>query len=113
MLFMGYVMNTFLLGQDGNGRETDIVPIPTYTVVLSLAAGTPRSLTMPAEAKVALFSATGNFWLKAGAAPALPTGDILDGSAPELNPAGRLVSGVASIGLVAPTACTLSVAFYG
>lgn len=110
---MGCAMNTFLLGQDGNGCETDIVPIPTYAVVLSLVGGTPRSVAVPAEAKVALFSATGNFWLKAGAAPALPTGDILDGSAPELNPAGRLVSGVTSIGLVAPTACTVSIGFYG
>lgn len=113
ILIMGSVMNTFLLELDGNGRGTDIVPISTHTVVLLLAAGTGRALTVPVGAKVALFSATGNFWLKADAVPPLPVGDILDGSAPELNPAGRMVEGVSSLGVVAPVACTLSIAFYG
>lgn len=112
-LIMGLMMNTFLLGLDGNGRGTDIVPIPSHTVVIQLAPGTGRSLTVPAGAKMALFSATGNFWLKAGAVPLLPVADILDGSAPELNPAGRKVEGVTSLGLVAPAACAVSIGFYG
>lgn len=105
-------MNKFLIGLDGNGRGTDLIPIAAYSLALSLTPGTGRSVPVPAGAKAALFAATDNFWLKANAVPAVPAGDVLDGSAPELNPAGRLVEGVASLGLVAASACAVSISFY-
>ncbi len=77
-----------------------------------LAAGTPRLIAVPANARLVLFNATKPFWARFGTAVTLPALDILDGTAPELNPAGRRLDGVAQIGLVAATDSIVNLLFY-
>lgn len=98
---------------DAMGEPTDVL-VPSDTVyAVILGANTPKIVPVPVGARHVLFSGTGNFWAKLGGSAALPTGDILDGSAPELNPAARELMGSGSIGLVSPGPCTVSLAFYG
>lgn len=106
-------MHSFQTLDDVMGKGTSVLPISNYTLVLLLSAGVSKAVTVPAEARVVLFSATGNFWLSADSTPAVPAADILDGTAPELNPSGRAVRAGQTLGLVAPAACTVSLSFYG
>ncbi len=98
---------------DAMGESTDVlVPSDTCLAVV-LPANVPKAVPVPAGARHVLFSGTGNFWAKLGGPAVLPVTDMLDGSAPELNPAGRELMGCGSIGLVAPGPCVVSLAFYG
>lgn len=105
-------MQSFQTLDDVMGKNTSILPISDHTHALLLSPGVSKAVTVPPDARVALFSATGNFWLSADNAPAVPTLDILDGTAPELNPSGRAVRAGQTLGLVAPAACTVSLSFY-
>ena len=106
-------MQSFQILDDVMGKSTGILPMSNHTLALVLSPGFGKTVTVPSDARVALFSSTGNFWLSAGGAPAVPAMDILDGSAPELNPGGRMVKPGQTLGLVAPAACTVSLSFYG
>lgn len=60
-----------------------------------------------------LFSATCNFYVKMGGAAAIPASDVVDGSAPELNPSMRFLGGnVTTFGLISPDACVVTISFY-
>jgi len=95
------------------GRPSQVIPPSTTVYAVVLTAGTPWQVQVPSGALQELFSATGPFWARVGGAAQLPTADVLDGSAPELNPAARAVTAGSAIGLVAPATCTVSLAFYG
>lgn len=78
-----------------------------------LAANTAEQHSVPAGARFVVFSATGDFYAKPdGGAIAVPSADVADGSAPELNPLSRSVESVTNISLIAPAACTVTLAFY-
>jgi hypothetical protein len=60
-----------------------------------------------------IFSSKGDFYAKFDGAAAVPTSEVADGSASELNPSARRIpEGVTSIGLIAPEDCMVSLAFY-
>lgn len=99
--------------QDAMGRMTDLIPVSDSSMALILAAGVGKQVTVPAGARNVLFSATGNFWLDSRGPATLPTGDVLNGSAPELNPSGRMVQPGQTLGLVAPAACAVNLCFFG
>lgn len=105
-------MRSLILLHDHLGVPTAaITPSDTvYAVVLQ--AGVAKAVTVPAGAKAVLFAATGPFWAKMGGNAAVPADDVLDGSAPELAPVARQTTGVTTIGLVAATPVTVSLAFY-
>lgn len=99
--------------QPGTWGVSSSVPYPSDCVMaVFLTAGVPKTVAVPQDANIVMFNATGNIWVRFGAAAAVPTADITDGTAPELNPAGRIVTGVASIGLAAATPCVVSLSFY-
>lgn len=106
-------MRAFLTADDAMGDGTDITSVSDTIHAVALTASVPRQVPVPAGARIVLTNATGVFWMRCGGAASLPSGDVLDGSAPELNPAGRIVAGVATLGLVAPADCMVSLAFYG
>lgn len=106
-------MQTFQTCQDAMGRATDILFPSTHRCVVILAGGAAKSVPVPPSASTVLFNATAPFWVQYGGAASLPAADCLDGTAPELSPAGRQVKGIASLGLVAPDACTVSLTFFG
>lgn len=83
-----------------------------YINVAFLAAGAAESFTVPAKAKIVLFSSTSNFYLNTRAAAVIPTGDITDGSGPEYNPIVRQVSPGDALSLIASEACIIMLAFY-
>lgn len=92
---------------------------PTQAIVQSdyidaafLGVNTAESFTVPAKAKIVLFSSTSNFYLNTRIAAVIPTGDITDGSSPEYNPIARLVSPGDSLSLISPAACIILLAFY-
>jgi hypothetical protein len=77
-----------------------------------LAANTAESHIVPSGARYVLFSANADFYAKFGSAASVPAGDVTDGSASELNPTLRSIDGAASIGLISPTACYVTLSFY-
>lgn len=105
-------MRSFMMTSDAMGVASPVLVPSDHIVAVQLAPGLPKTVNAPAEATLVLFSATAPFWAKIGAAAAVPTGDILDGSAPELNPVGRTLAGATLIGLAAAQACTVNLVFY-
>jgi len=105
-------MKSLIALQDAMGATTTALMRSDASFAVTLAAGQAKTVAVPAEARVMLFNATGDVWVRFGGAAAVPSNDILDGSAPELNPVARAVAGVASIGLAAPTACVANLVFY-
>lgn len=99
--------------EDAMGRVSSAVHPSDSVMAVLLTGGGAKRVDVPAGARLVLFSATGPFWAKFGGTAVVPTADILDGSAPELNPVGRSVAEVASIGLAASQACTVNLVFYG
>lgn len=82
----------------------------------ALAAGIAERHAIPAGSHFVLFSATGDFFAKFGdssVTAAVPSADVVDGSAAELNPAARAVpAGTTHVSLVADADCLVTLAFY-
>lgn len=74
------------------------------------AAATP--VTVPTGARVAVFNSTGNFYVNWLVTAAVPTTNITNGAAPELNPVARDLTGYSSFSLVAPADCILTIAYF-
>ena len=82
-----------------------------------LATTTTENFQAPTGAKYVLFSGNGDFYARIEAdAPmdaVVPTGDVTDGTAPELNPAMRqLPVDQAYISLVAPAATIVTMMYF-
>ena len=97
---------------DGNGD------FPTWLMRQSkninakvLAANVAESDTVPADAGKVFFSCTGNYYVNTRGTATIPI-DTTDGSASELNPSGYIVSAGETISVIAPAACTLTIAYY-
>ncbi|NYZ17910.1 NAD/NADP transhydrogenase alpha subunit-like protein [Azospirillum sp. RWY-5-1] len=95
------------------GTPSDVLDPSTMRYAVTLNAGVPKTIAVPAGAQTVLFASTGPFWVRYGAPAALPVDDDTGGDAPELAPAARWIARVTVLGLVAPAACTVSLAFYG
>ncbi len=106
------IVNAFQLATDNMGRALPVPPPCSMGLAVILTAGTPRLIAVPTNARLVLFNATQAFWARFGMAVTLPTVDILDGTAPELNPAGRRLDGISQIGLVAATDSIVNLLFY-
>ena len=106
-------MKPFLTCDDAMGNHSPVLAPSDYVLAVHLAPDTPRTIAIPPDARIVLFSATGPFWARFAAPATVPATDILDGTAPELNPAGRSVFGIGQLGLAAATACIVNLVFYG
>ena len=101
------------------GSANDNIPAylriaPTFVDARVLAAGANESHTVPTGARWVIFSSScAAFYAKTGGTAAVPAGDVTDGSASELNPAGWLLAAATTaIGLISPTACTITLSWY-
>lgn len=95
---------------------TQAIPQSDHINALVLAAGVAESDTVPAKAKIVLFSATSNFYLNTRAAAVIPTVDIKEGAnpgtAPEYNPVARKVAPGDTLSIIAPEICIVMLAYY-
>lgn len=97
---------------DTNNKNIFALPAPGYVDAKTLtAAGGAESLTVPMGARFVVFSATGDFYANYTTTAAIP-GDTADGSASELNPYVRAISGVTAISVIANADVILTAAFY-
>ncbi len=104
--------NQFRLMPEAGGAFSSLVRIaPTYVNANSLAASVAESQTVPTGARWVLFSAACNFYANPTTTATVP-GDVTNGSASELNPSSWYVADVATISVIAPTACVITFAFY-
>ena len=74
-----------------------------------LAAGVAQTITVPThtasgqKANRVLFSSNCDFYAQYDTTAAVPAGAITDGSGPELNPVGRILSDVDTISVISET----------
>lgn len=106
-------MNNFLPRFDAMGTPTAALNLSDARLAVVLTAGAPKVVAVPTGARTVLINATSPVWVQYGAAAVLPATDQLAGGAPELNPAARDITGVSTLGLVAPVDGVVSLAFYG
>jgi hypothetical protein len=59
-----------------------------------------------------MFNSTGNFYVNWLATAAVPTTNITNGAAPELNPVARDLTGFSSFSLAAPDNCVVTIAYF-
>jgi len=105
-------MRNFVIKSDGNGDfPTWLTRQSDYINAKLLAASVAETETVPANAGKVFFSCTGNYYVNTRGTAAIP-GDTTDGSASDLNPVGYVVSPGESISVIAPSACTLTMAYY-
>jgi hypothetical protein len=90
----------------------DVIFPSQYVNTYVLAAGVVQGITIPADARVAVFTSTNNFYVNWLSTATAPTGNITDGSASELNPVARDVTGYAAFSMVAPADCIVTIAYY-
>jgi hypothetical protein len=103
----------YQLSRDANNLPNgDIIYPSKYINAYVLAAGSPKTVNIPTGARVAMFSATNNYYVNFTGAAAEPAGDIINGYASELNPVARDVTGYTTFSVVSPAACILTIAFF-
>jgi len=79
---------------------------------LVLTANTAESIAVPEGAQIALFSATADFWADYDNTAIVPSVDITNGTAPELNPTLRRLNNVSNISLISASAAKIQISFY-
>jgi hypothetical protein len=99
------------------GARASLAPIQADHIdFLTLAANQAKTHPVPAGARFVLFSPTADVYCRFGAAGlvvALPSGDVTDGSAAELNPGARSIPPeVTEIALISPAECRITLCFY-
>ena len=93
-----------------------LVPQADTIYAVVLAAGVSQQIAIPAGSNRVLFSVSGgnDFYCKfVNAAIAVPVGNIVDGTAPELNPLLRICAGQGWVSLISGANCVVIMAFYG
>lgn len=93
------------------GPNIYALPYPDYVNSRLLAGGVAESISVPSWATIVIFSATEDFFVSYSGAATVP-GDKDDGSANELNPVQRDISGLSTISVISPSACRITAAFY-
>lgn len=106
-------VSRFTLVQNPDGYQTFLRSAPGYIDARSLAATTNETVTIPTGATKVIFSANGDFYVNPNSGTAAVPGDVTDGSASEMNPAGYadLTPG-GTFGIIAPAATVVTLAFY-
>lgn len=99
------------------GRTAFTVSFPDYIEDVVLAADTLVRVPIPANARYAVFSFSGDFRAKLGVVATgltLPSSTSTDGTGSELNPAARFIPSGSNTHIIlrAPLAQTGSIAFY-
>jgi len=83
------------------------------SVLSGIVSSTAQEITVPADAKYAIFSCNGDFYVNADATAVIPTSATIAGTdTVELNPSARAVSAGDTISLIAPSDSIITIAFY-
>ena len=88
-----------------------ILPPSNYILSRAMLATVAESMTVPTDAKYVLFSGVGDFYVNYTTTATVP-GDVTNGSASELNPTIRDISGVVTISIVSPADNIVTASFY-
>jgi len=107
-------VNTLKIGYTtGNGLNVDSINFPSHVDSVVLVADTVQNYTVPTGARFMFFSSTANFYMKVGSnTAAVPSTSTSDGSASELNPAGRMIQGETTISLISTSNCIVTISSY-
>jgi hypothetical protein len=114
-------MKTLQANSPGVGSWGDVgadfcPPFSDYRDTKLMAANVARSFTVPADARKVFFNVTPSgttFWVDDSKAAVIPT-DVANGSAPEMNPAGRMVTPGQSLSVITSVAgAIVGVSYYG
>jgi hypothetical protein len=89
------------------------LPLSDYNDTIVLAAATAQTVTVPAGATVARFTATGDFWIRLGAVAVIPSGNVVDGTSPVLNPKIVSLDGVATFSIIAAATPSCCIEWFG
>lgn len=107
------MMKALTVNRGANGEHTYAIPAPDYVNSYALGASVAETVTIPSGATVAMFSALSDFYVSYGTAATVPSGDVTDGSASELNPTVRDISGYSTLSIVSPTGSNqVTITFY-
>lgn len=103
----GGTLNSLNLGPDDSYslRPAD------YVLSATLVANTNSDLTVPTNAKYVLFASDVDFFANYTTTATVP-GDVTDGTASELNPAMRILTGVTTISVISASGGTLTASFW-
>lgn len=107
----------FVIPGDAAARNsTHIRSAPTYVQARVLAANVAESITLPAGTKIAVFSATCNFYASTTVPATVPAADVTDGTASELNPAAWYFANADAstqiVSVISDVACTVTASAY-
>ncbi|MEF8758328.1 MAG: hypothetical protein V5B36_00950 [Candidatus Accumulibacter sp. UW25] len=105
-------MKSFEIALDVGNLNSMTIPFSDYINVQVLLPNVAESPTLPADARFILFSSTADFYARVNGTASVPSTDVTDGSASEINPTIRSLLGVTSLSLIAPANCTVSLSFY-
>jgi len=95
------------------GAETGLIPQSDFICVVKLDPNAEETFAVPEGAAAMLFSATTDFYCRVNAAAAVPSADVTDGSASELNPTMRRVKTGDVWHFISPYVCTITLSLYG
>jgi hypothetical protein len=103
----------FKLALDADGQPHGcIVPQSQYIDAYVLKANTPKTIAIPAGARIALFSSDNDVWINFAGVAAIPEADVTNGSASDLNPSTRNVKGYGSFSAISAEETRLVVSYY-
>ncbi|WP_028995843.1 hypothetical protein [Azonexus hydrophilus] len=105
-------MKPFQIGIDANGNPSFAIPFSDHIDVQALDARVAKTVTIPADARFVIFSSTGDFYCRVDGEASLPMADVVDGTGSELNPTIRYIIGVATVSLISPVKCIVTMTYY-
>jgi hypothetical protein len=95
------------------GYASYFVHAPVYVDERVLAANVSETHTIPTAADGVVFSSNcAEFRAKLGASASITGADVSDGTAAFINPAQWFVGNATQLTLIAPSACTISLAWF-
>jgi len=83
-----------------------------YTNNYVLESNKNKNITIPTDAKFALFCANGDIWVRIGGTARIPNSDGEDGTGSELNPILRYLDMETAINIISESAVKVSIMFY-
>ncbi len=98
--------------RDANMYLGTYIVNPAPGDAIDLAAGVAQSYTIPSGANKLLFSCIDEFWVDVNKTAVIPTGTIIDGSAPVRSPTGLGTHGYTTLSFISPRACIVQISVY-
>ncbi|MBF0549736.1 MAG: hypothetical protein HQK60_04300 [Deltaproteobacteria bacterium] len=99
-------------GGEHGVRSSFARPVSDYIDNLILNANLAVNHAVPIGYRVAIFSCTQDFWVRANGTAFIPVDDVSDGQGCEFNPVVYDLTDVASISLISAGDAVISLAFY-